>query len=57
LHDAGIVHGQVDRDHLVVDDGAVGLVDFRRGGVAPSDVQCWADQAQMLVATVLAVGE
>lgn len=57
LHDAGIVHGQVDRDHLVVHDGTVGLVDFRRGGVAPSDVQRWADQAQLLVATVLAVGE
>jgi uncharacterized membrane protein YbhN (UPF0104 family) len=57
LHDAGIVHGQVDGDHLVVLDGAVGFVDFRRGSVAPTIAQRRADQAQALVATVLGVGE
>jgi glycosyltransferase 2 family protein len=57
LHDAGIVHGRVDGDHLVVHDGAVGLVDFRCGSVAPTAAQRRTDQAQALVATVLDVGE
>jgi uncharacterized membrane protein YbhN (UPF0104 family) len=57
LHDAGIVHGQVDGDHIVVLDGAVGFVDFRRGSVAPTVAQRRADQAQALVATVLGLGD
>jgi glycosyltransferase 2 family protein len=57
LHDAGIVHGRVDADHLVVLGGAVGLVDFRGASVAPTVAQRRGDQAQALVATVLALGE
>ena len=57
LHDAGLVHGRVDGDHLVVLGDAVGLVDVRGGSVAPTDAQRRADQAQALAATVLGVGE
>jgi uncharacterized membrane protein YbhN (UPF0104 family)/tRNA A-37 threonylcarbamoyl transferase component Bud32 len=57
LHDAGIAHGRVDADHLVVLGGEVGLVDFRGASVAPTVAQRRTDQAQALVATVLALGE
>jgi len=36
---------------------ALGLVDFRGGSVAPSDPRLRTDEAQALVATVLAIGE
>jgi uncharacterized membrane protein YbhN (UPF0104 family)/tRNA A-37 threonylcarbamoyl transferase component Bud32 len=57
LHDAGVVHGQIDAGSLVERDGAVGFVDFRRGAVAPTVAQRRTDQTQVLVATVLGVGE
>ncbi|MGZ4786312.1 MAG: lysylphosphatidylglycerol synthase domain-containing protein [Acidimicrobiales bacterium] len=62
LHDAGVAHGQIDDRHLVVGgDGAatcqVGLADFRGGAVAAPDPRLRADEAQALVATVLALGE
>lgn len=52
LHDHGIVHGQLDEDHLVLDDGRLGLIDFRGAAVAPTVAQERSDQAQMLVTTV-----
>jgi uncharacterized membrane protein YbhN (UPF0104 family) len=57
MHEAGVVHGQVDREHMVSQGGDVGFVEFRGGTVAPSPTQRRADQAQMFVATVLGVGE
>jgi uncharacterized membrane protein YbhN (UPF0104 family) len=57
LHDAGVVHGQVDADSLVEEAGAVGFVDFRRGAVASAAPLRRTDQAQALVATVLGAGE
>ena len=58
LHDAGVVHGQVDADSLVREgDGPVGFVDFRRGAVASASALRRTDQAQALVATVLGAGE
>lgn len=36
---------------------ALGLIDFRGGSVAPSETRLRTDQAQALVATVLAIGE
>ena len=57
LHDAGVVHGQIDDRSLVVRDDAVGFADFRRGSVAPTLAQRRIDQAQALVATVLGAGE
>src|SRR5204863_289748 len=66
LHRAGIAHGQVDGDRLVLADGdaaapagggeIVGLVDFRGAVVAASPEQLRADEAQALVATALGVG-
>jgi glycosyltransferase 2 family protein len=52
LHDHGIVHGQLDEDHLVLDDGRLGLVDFRGAAVAPTEAQERSDNAQMFVTTI-----
>jgi uncharacterized membrane protein YbhN (UPF0104 family) len=52
LHDHGIVHGQLDEEHLVLDDGRLGLIDFRGAAVAPTVAQELSDQAQMFVTTV-----
>ncbi|MCL2393396.1 MAG: flippase-like domain-containing protein [Acidimicrobiaceae bacterium] len=57
LEEAGIAHGQVDLDHLIGVDGEVGLSDFRRATVAPTDAQRHADKAQALVSTILLIGE
>ena len=57
MHEAGIAHGQVDREHIVSHAGEVGFVEFHGGTVAPSATQRRADQAQMFVATLLGVGE
>ena len=57
LHDAGVVHGQVDAGSLVEEGGTVGFVDFRRGAVASAAPLRRTDQAQALVATVLGAGE
>jgi len=56
LHRTGIAHGQVDDHHLVILGDDVGLIDFRGGVVAPSEERLRTDEAQALVATVLAVG-
>jgi glycosyltransferase 2 family protein len=52
LHDAGIVHGQLDEDHIVQMDGRFGLVDFRGATVAPTPAQLLGDDVQMFVTTV-----
>jgi uncharacterized membrane protein YbhN (UPF0104 family) len=52
LHDNGIAHGQLDEDHLVVDDGRLGLIDFQGAAVAPTPAQLRSDDAQMFVTTV-----
>jgi glycosyltransferase 2 family protein len=56
LHDAGIAHGQFDAHHLMVRGDDVGLIDFRGGSVASAPERIRSDQAQLLVATALAVG-
>jgi glycosyltransferase 2 family protein len=52
LHDRGIVHGQLDEDRLVLDEGQLGLVDFRGAAVAPTEAQEHGDNAQMFVTTI-----
>jgi glycosyltransferase 2 family protein len=52
LHDHGIVHGQLDEDHIVIDDGRLGLIDFRGAAVAPTEAQERSDNAQMFITTV-----
>ncbi len=52
LHDRGIVHGRLDEDRLVLDDGRLGLIDFRGAAVAPTEAQERSDNAQMLVTTI-----
>lgn len=52
LHDHGIVHGQLDEDHIVIDDGRLGLIDFRGAAVAPTPAQQHSDNVQMLITTV-----
>jgi uncharacterized membrane protein YbhN (UPF0104 family) len=56
LHDAGIVHGEIDDRHLVRVDGALGLADFHSGSLAPSLIQRRIDEVQALVTTAEAVG-
>ncbi len=56
LHRIGIVHGQLDDENLIIDDGRLGLIDFRGGSLTPSREQLRTDQAQLLVTTVLALG-
>jgi uncharacterized membrane protein YbhN (UPF0104 family) len=52
LHDNGIAHGQLDEDHVVVDGGRLGLIDFRGAAVAPTPAQLRSDDAQMFVTTL-----
>jgi uncharacterized membrane protein YbhN (UPF0104 family)/tRNA A-37 threonylcarbamoyl transferase component Bud32 len=57
LHDSGLVHGQLDEDHLVTDEGRLGLVDFRAAAVAPTPAQLHGDDAQLFVTTIGLVGQ
>lgn len=52
LHAHGIVHGQLDEDHIVIDGGRFGLIDFRGAAVAPTEAQERGDNAQMFITTV-----
>jgi glycosyltransferase 2 family protein len=52
LHERGIVHGALDERRLVLDDGQLGLIDFRGAAVAPTEAQERSDNAQMFVTTV-----
>lgn len=56
LHDHDITHGQLDVEHLIVNDGRYGLIDFRAASVAPSLVQRRVDSAQMFATTVMLSG-
>lgn len=56
LHALGIAHGQLDEDHLVLDDGRLGLIDFQGATVAPTLAQLRSDEAQMFVTTLALVG-
>ena len=56
LHVAGIAHGQLDDQRIVVDGDAIGLVDLRGGAVAPGRPGLLRDDAQVLVTTALGVG-
>lgn len=49
LHRAGISHGQIDTDHLVVDGDQLGLIDLRTARVAPTELQVRVDRVQALV--------
>jgi len=49
LHDNGLVHGVLDEEHLIVDDGRLGLVQFRAAAVAPTPAQLRSDDAQLFV--------
>ena len=56
LHDNGLVHGQLDEEHLIIDDGHLGLVNFRGAAVAPTPAQLRGDDAQLFIATIGLVG-
>jgi uncharacterized protein (TIRG00374 family) len=56
LHAGGISHGLFDEEHLIVDEGRFGLVDFRGATVAPTDTQLRADDVQLFITTVLLAG-
>jgi uncharacterized membrane protein YbhN (UPF0104 family) len=56
LHDSGLVHGHLDEEQLVIDDGRMGLVNFRTAAVAPTAAQLRADDVQLFVTTIGLVG-
>ena len=56
LHDNGLVHSQLDEEHLIVDDGRLGLVHFRAAAVAPSPAQLRSDDAQLFITSIGLVG-
>ena len=57
LHRAGIAHGRLDADRIVLgDNGQPGYTDFGAATVAASDVQILTDRAQLLVLTAVIVG-
>jgi uncharacterized membrane protein YbhN (UPF0104 family) len=56
LRQAGIAHGQVDADHIVVIGDDVGLVEFRGGRVTTDPWWTRVDEVQALVTAVLALG-
>jgi uncharacterized membrane protein YbhN (UPF0104 family) len=60
MHRAGIAHGALDGDRLVVQGlrggGRVAIGDFGRATAVATDADVHADRAQLLVTTALAVG-
>lgn len=56
FHDAGIAHGGIDREQLVVDDARALLVDLSAARILADDPAQLADAAQLLVTTAVAVG-
>jgi uncharacterized protein (TIRG00374 family) len=56
LHDSGIAHRQLDEDHFILQDGAIGLSDFRGATVAASEAQRRADEVQTFITTVVLAG-
>ncbi len=56
LHANGITHGQLDADHLLIDDGRLGLVNFRGATVSPTVDQLRSDDAQLFITSIGLVG-
>ncbi len=57
MGDAGIAHGALDADHIVVlPDGAIRLVDLRAAAVGAPRALIEADRAQLLVTITLIAG-
>ena len=60
MHRAGIAHGALDGDRLVIrdgrSDGRLAIGDFGRATAVATDADVHADRAQLLVTTALAVG-
>jgi uncharacterized membrane protein YbhN (UPF0104 family) len=56
LHVAGISHGGIIPERLRILDGTSRLSDFARAEVSPTSDQKLIDQAQLLVASAIAVG-
>ena len=57
LHAAGITHGDIDANRIVIGENAVVLVDFEAASVLADDDGRRRDRAQTLVATSVAVGD
>ncbi|MFN8034432.1 MAG: lysylphosphatidylglycerol synthase transmembrane domain-containing protein [Acidimicrobiia bacterium] len=57
LHAAGVVHGNLDLEHLGAVDGTATIHDLGRASVIASDEAELADLAQLLVSTVVVAGE
>ncbi len=55
-HQAGIGHGQLDDQHLLLVDAGLSLADFRGAVVPVSPERRRRDEAQLLVTTALALG-
>src|SRR5688500_50186 len=60
MHRAGIAHGALDADRLVVQggrsNGRIAIGDFGRATAVATDADVHADRAQLLATTTLAVG-
>jgi uncharacterized membrane protein YbhN (UPF0104 family) len=56
FHAAGIVHSEIDRERIVVGDDAVLLTDLSAARILADHDAKQTDDAQLLVATALAVG-
>jgi uncharacterized membrane protein YbhN (UPF0104 family) len=57
MHGAGIAHGRLDGDRILLqDDGGVTVADLSTATVAASSAEIVADRAQLLVSTWLLVG-
>lgn len=52
LHGSGLVHGKLDEEYLILDDGRLGLVQFRAAAVAPTPAQVRADDVQLIVTSI-----
>jgi uncharacterized protein (TIRG00374 family) len=57
MHETSIVHGRLDGEHLVQHGGEVGIVGYGGAAVGGRDAQRRADEAQILVTTVLHLGQ
>jgi uncharacterized membrane protein YbhN (UPF0104 family)/tRNA A-37 threonylcarbamoyl transferase component Bud32 len=57
FHDAGVAHGQLSADRIVVGEERVLLVDLTAARILPDGDDLRADVAQMLAATAVVVGE
>ncbi len=56
LHRSRINHGQVDREHLIVEGDRLGLIDYRGASIGNDPVRRRFDQAQALVTGVIELG-